>query len=62
MIKKVLLLLPSCEKGKVLWQACFFTVGWGIWIERNQRIFREEVRLLVGVCGRLRGSMSSFGS
>ena len=42
MMEKILLFPSFREKGKFLWQTCFYAVVWGIWLERNHRIFREE--------------------
>ncbi|XP_038906584.1 uncharacterized protein LOC120092540 isoform X2 [Benincasa hispida] len=37
--------MPFHDKGEVLWHTSFFAVLWGIWIERDNRIFRQVERL-----------------
>lgn len=35
MMEEVLLSLPFKDRGRLLWLASFFSILWGIWLERN---------------------------
>lgn len=50
------------DKGRFLWQSCFFATLWGIWLERNNRMFRGVERSLESVWNLIRFNMSLGGS